>query len=164
MGLVLPDFGLLFWMMLTFLVVLFILKKFAWKPILGSLKEREDSIEDALRSADKAREEMVKLQADNEKILAEARQERDNMLKEARDVKQQMIDDAKSQANTEAKKMIESAKQVIENEKVSAIQEMKKTIASMSIQIAEKILKQQLADSKEQQELVDKYLKDLKLN
>jgi F-type H+-transporting ATPase subunit b len=164
MGLVLPDFGLLFWMMLTFLVVLFILKKFAWKPILGSLKEREDSIEDALRSADKAREEMVKLQADNEKILAEARLERDNMLKEARDVKQQMIDDAKNQANIEAKKMIESAKQVIENEKVSAIQEMKKTIASMSIQIAEKILKQQLADSKEQQELVDKYLKDLKLN
>jgi F-type H+-transporting ATPase subunit b len=134
------------------------------EPILGSLKEREDSIEDALRSADKAREEMVKLQADNEKILAEARLERDNMLKEARDVKQQMIDDAKNQANIEAKKMIESAKQVIENEKVSAIQEMKKTIASMSIQIAEKILKQQLADSKEQQELVDKYLKDLKLN
>ncbi len=164
MGLVLPDFGLLFWMVLTFLVVLFILKKFAWKPILGSLKEREDSIEDALRSADKAREEMVKLQADNEKILAEARMERDNMIKEAREVKQQMIDDAKKQADTEAKKMIESAKQVIENEKVSAIQEMKKTIASMSIQIAEKILKQQLADSKEQQELVDKYLKDLKLN
>jgi F-type H+-transporting ATPase subunit b len=164
MGLVLPDFGLLFWMMLTFLIVLYILKKFAWKPILGSLKEREDSIEDALRSADKAREEMAKLQADNEKILAEARIERDNLLKEARNVKQQMIDDAKKQADTEAKKMIDSAKQAIENEKASAIDEMKKSIAAMSIQIAEKILKQQLADSKEQQELVDKYLKDLKLN
>jgi F-type H+-transporting ATPase subunit b len=164
MGLVLPDFGLLFWMMLTFLLVLYILKKFAWKPILGSLKEREDSIEDALRSADKAREEMAKLQADNEKILAEARIERDNLLKEARNVKQQMIDDAKKQADTEAKKMIDSAKQAIENEKASAIDEIKKSIAAMSIQIAEKILKQQLADSKEQQELVDKYLKDLKLN
>lgn len=164
MGLVLPDYGLLFWMMLTFLVVLFILKKFAWKPILGSLKEREDSISDALKSADKAREEMAKLQADNEKILAAAKQERDELLKEARDVKQQMIEDAKEKAAIEAEKMINMAKQAIESEKATAIAEMKKSIATISIEIAEKILKKQLDDPIQQQEIMDKYLKDIKLN
>ena len=164
MGLVLPDYGLLFWMMLTFLVVLFLLKKFAWKPILGSLKEREDSISDALKAADKAREEMARLQADNEKILATARQERDELLKEAREVKQQMIEEAKEKAVIEAEKMINNAKQAIENEKLSAIADIKKSIASMSIQIAEKILKKQLDDPKQQQEIMDKYLKDIKLN
>lgn len=164
MGLVTPDFGLLFWMMLTFLVVLFLLKKFAWKPILGSLKEREDSIENALRLADKAKEEMARLQADNEKIVSEARQERDEMLREAREIKQQMLDDAKEKAGVEAEKMIESAKQVIESEKLAAVEDMKKSIATMSIQIAEKILRQQLVDSKQQQDLVDQYLKDIKFN
>jgi len=164
MGLVLPDYGLLFWMMLTFLVVLFILKKFAWKPILGSLKEREDSIADALKSADKAREEMAKLQADNEKILAAAKHERDELLKEAREVKQQMIEDAKEKAAIEAEKMINAAKQAIESEKATAIAEMKKSIATISIDIAEKILKKQLDDPKQQQEIMDKYLKDIKLN
>lgn len=164
MGLVLPDYGLLFWMMLTFLVVLFLLKKFAWKPILGSLKEREDSISDALKAADKAREEMARLQADNEKILATARQERDELLKEAREVKQQMIEEAKEKAGIEAEKMINNAKLAIENEKATAIADMKKSIASMSIQIAEKILKKQLDDPKQQQEIMDKYLKDIKLN
>ena len=164
MGLVTPGFGLLFWMVLTFLVVLYLLKKFAWKPILGSLKEREDSIEEALRSADKAREDMTQLQANNEKILAEARHERDQMLKDAREVKEKMIEEAKEKAGLEAEKMINSAKQSIENEKTAAIEEMKKSIAAMSIQIAEKILKQQLDDPKQQQELMDKYLKDIKLN
>lgn len=164
MGLVLPDYGLLFWMMLTFLVVLFLLKKFAWKPILGSLKEREDSISDALKAADKAREEMARLQADNEKILATARQERDELLKEAHEVKQQMIEEAKEKAVIEAEKMINNAKQAIENEKLSAIADIKKSIASMSIQIAEKILKKQLDDPQQQQEIMDKYLKDIKLN
>ncbi|MDF1550213.1 MAG: F0F1 ATP synthase subunit B [Bacteroidales bacterium] len=164
MGLVLPDYGLLFWMMLTFLVVLFLLKKFAWKPILGSLKEREDSISDALKAADKAREEMARLQADNEKILATARQERDELIKEAREVKQQMIEEAKEKAVIEAEKMINNAKQAIENEKLSAIADIKKSIASMSIQIAEKILKKQLDDPQQQQEIMDKYLKDIKLN
>ena len=164
MGLVLPDYGLLFWMILTFLIVLFILKKFAWKPILGSLKEREESIDQALKSADKAREDMAKLQADNEKILAEARQEREQLLKEAREVKQKLIEDAKEKATQEAEKIIASAKQTIENEKTLAIEDIKNNIASLSIQIAEKILKQQLADPKQQQELMDKYLKDVKLN
>lgn len=164
MGLVLPEYGLLFWMLLTFLIVLYILKKFAWKPILNSLKEREDSIGDALKSAEKAREEMEKLQADNEKILAEARQERDSLLKDARDVKQKMIEEAKEKASQEADKMIDSARQAIENEKSAAIEDMKKSIASMSIQIAEKILKKQLEDPKQQQAIIDQYIKDIKLN
>jgi len=164
MGLVLPDYGLLFWMVLTFGIVLFILKKFAWKPILSSLKERENSIEDALELAQKTRDEMAKLQADNEKILAEARQQREELLKEARDVRQKMIDEAKDRAREEGEKMIASARQAIENEKSSAIDEMKKTIVSMSVQIAEKILKKQLEDPKQQQDFLDSYLKDIKLN
>ncbi len=164
MGLVTPDYGLLFWMVLTFLIVLYILKKFAWGPILSSLKEREYSIEEALQSAQKAREEMSKLQADNEKILAEAREERSKMLKDAKEMQQKMIDDAKQKASQEADKMIEAARRAIENEKEAAINEMKENIASLSVLIAEKILKHQLDDSEKQKELMDQYLKNIKLN
>lgn len=164
MGLVTPDYGLLFWMLLTFSIVLYILKKFAWKPILSSLKEREDSIEEALKSAEKAREDMANMQASNEKILAAARHEREAMLKEARDIRQKMIDEAKSKATAEANKMIEMAKQAIEVEKTAAIEDMKNSIANISVMIAEKILKKELTDSKQQQELMDKYLDNLKLN
>ncbi|MEN8119343.1 MAG: F0F1 ATP synthase subunit B [Bacteroidota bacterium] len=164
MGLVIPDYGLLFWMVLTFLIVMYILKKFAWKPILSSLKEREDSIEEALESAEKAREEMSRLQADNETILAEARNERNKMLIEAKEVKQSIIDEAKGQAAQEADKMIDSARQAIQNEKTAAINEMKENIASFSILIAEKILRKQLDDPAKQKELMDQYLKDVKLN
>ncbi len=164
MGLVTPDFGLLFWMLLTFLVVMFILKKFAWKPILNSLHERENSIDEALKSADKAREEMAKLKSDNEKILVEARQEKDRILAEARGIKQQIIDDAKNQAQKEAEKMIEAAKLSIANEKNAAISDMKKSIASLSVQIAEKILRQKLAQDKQQEQLVKKYMDKVKLN
>jgi len=164
MGLVTPDFGLLFWMVLVFLTVLFVLKKFAWKPILGSLKEREDSIENALKSAEKARDEMAKLQEDNEKILTEARQEKTEMLKEARNIKQKMIDDAKGKASEEANKIIVSAKVAIQNEKAAALEDIKQNIAEISVSIAEKILKQQLKDDKQQKELMDKYIKEIKLN
>ncbi len=164
MGLVLPEYGLLFWMVLTFSIVFFILKKFAWKPILNSLKEREDSIEDALELAKKTREEMAKLQADNELILAEARQQREELLKEARDMRQKMIDEAKDRAKEEGEKMIALARQAFENEKTTAIDDLKKTIVAMSVQIAEKILKKQLSDPKQQQEYLDTYLKDIKLN
>jgi F-type H+-transporting ATPase subunit b len=164
MGLVTPDYGLLFWMLLTFSIVLYVLKKFAWKPILSSLKEREDSIEEALKSAEKAREDMANMQASNEKILAAARHEREAMLKEARDIRQKMIDEAKAKATAEANKMIEMAKQAIENEKTAAIEDMKNSIANISVMIAEKILKKELTDSKQQQELMDKYLENLKLN
>jgi F-type H+-transporting ATPase subunit b len=164
MGLVTPDYGLLFWMVLTFLAVLYILKKFAWGPILSSLKEREDSIEEALESAQKAREEMGKLKSDNEKILAEARNERSQMLKEAKDLQLKMIEEAKQKASQEADKMIEAARRSIENEKEAAISEMKENIASLSVLIAEKILKKQLDDPQKQKELMDQYLKDIKLN
>ncbi len=164
MGLVIPDYGLLFWMVFTFLIVMYLLKKFAWKPILSSLKDREDSIEEALESAKQAREEMGKLQADNEKILAEARNERNEMLKEAKEVKQNIIDDAKGSAAKEAEKIVEAARQAIQNEKTAAINEMKESIATLSVQIAEKILKKQLDDPKKQKDLMDQYLKDIKLN
>ena len=164
MGLVLPEYGLLFWMVLTFGIVLFILKKFAWKPILSSLKERETSIEDALELAKKTRDEMAKLQADNEKILTEARQQREDLLKEARVARQKMIDEAKDKAKEEGDKMIASARQAIENEKSAAIEDMKIAIVAMSVQIAEKILKKQLEDPKSQQDYLDTYLKDVKLN
>ncbi|MBN1252758.1 MAG: F0F1 ATP synthase subunit B [Bacteroidales bacterium] len=164
MGLVIPDFGLLFWMVFVFIIVLVILKVFAWKPILNSLKEREDSIEDALLSAEKAREEMSKLKEDNDKILAEARQERNELLKEARDIKQKIIDEAKEKAVLEGNKMIEAAKLAIKNEKTAALDEMKQNIATISIDIAEKILKQQLKSSEQQKDLMEKYIKDIKLN
>ncbi len=164
MGLVTPDFGLLFWMILSFSIVLFLLKKFAWKPILSALKEREDFIEQALQSAEKAKEEMSKLQASNEKIIKEARNERDRLLVEAREVKATIINDAKEQATVEGNKMIEAAKRAIENEKASALNEIKNSIANLSIEIAEKILKENLSSSVNQQKVMDTYLNEVKLN
>jgi F-type H+-transporting ATPase subunit b len=164
MELVTPGIGLLFWMLLSFLVVFFILAKFAWKPILGALKEREKSIDNALRSAEKAKDEMAKLQADNQKILAEARAERDTLLKEAREVKDKIIAEAKNEAGIEAKKLLDSARQNIQNEKASAINDIKNQVATFSVEIAEKLLRQKLADSKGQSDLIDNMLKDIKLN
>jgi F-type H+-transporting ATPase subunit b len=164
MDLITPGIGLVFWMLLSFLTVLFILTKFGWKPILGALKEREKSIDNALRSAEKAKEEMAKLQADNQKILAEAKIERDSLLKEAREVKDKIIAEAKNEASLEAKKLIDSARQNIQNEKAEAINEIKNQIATFSVEIAEKLLRQKLADNKSQSELIDGVLKDIKLN
>ncbi|MBN1598369.1 MAG: F0F1 ATP synthase subunit B [Bacteroidales bacterium] len=164
MDLLLPHTGTVIWMLIAFLAIFFLLKKFAWKPILGALKQREESIASALRSADAAKEEMEKLQADNEKILARARKERDEILKEARDLKDSIILDAKSQAGEEAIKLLETAKENIKSEKESAIKDIKKYAASLSIYIAEKLLKEKLANDKEQKDLIDKLLRDTKLN
>jgi len=123
MELVQPALGLVFWMLVSFLIVLFILGKFAWKPILKALKERETSIEDALRSADKAREAMENLKADNEKLLNEARAERERMLREARDTKDAIINEAKGKATTEANRLLQMAREAITNEKLAAITE-----------------------------------------
>jgi ATP synthase, F0 subunit b len=164
MGLITPDYGLLFWMLLAFSVVLIILKKFAWKPILNALKEREKSIEGALKSAEKAKAEMAKLQADNEKILAEARLERDKLIKEARQMKDKIVEDAKAQAQVEAQKMIEAARLSINSEKKAAIKEIKDQVAELSIQVAEKLIKDKLAANANQSEYIDKLLKDIKLN
>jgi len=164
MELVRPEIGTIFWMTLVFLTLVFILGKFAWGPIMKSLKEREDTITNALLSAEKAKEEMSKLQSDNQKILAEAKAERDLLLKEARDIKDKMITDAKGIASIEAAKMIENAKVAIESEKASAINQIKAQVAALSIEIAEKILTKELSDKKSYDDVMSKSLENMKLN
>ena len=164
MDLITPAFGLIFWQTLIFLVVLLILGKFAWKPILGALKSREESIDEALRSAELAKEEMTSLKADNEKLLAEAKQERDKMIKDAAKLTQEMKDQAKYDAKKIGDKMIEEARMTIENEKNDAIKEIKDQVAELSLQITEKLLKKNLSDDKSQQELIKGYMKDININ
>jgi F-type H+-transporting ATPase subunit b len=164
MQIVTPEFGLIFWQLVIFLIVLFLLAKFAWKPILSSLKEREESIETALRMADQAKLEMQLLKASNEKLLAETRQERDRMLQEATQMANQLIDQAKTKATEEGGRMIVQAREAIQNEKNAALAEVKNTAAQLSIDIAERILRRELTDTAAQQQLVDSYLKDVKLN
>ncbi|TGE20420.1 F0F1 ATP synthase subunit B [Hymenobacter aquaticus] len=164
MELITPNIGLIFWQLVIFLIVLFLLAKFAWKPILGSLKEREDSIESALRMADQAKLEMQQLKAGNEKLIAEARMERDKMMQEATQMANQLIEQAKNKATEEGSRMIMQAREAIQNEKHAALTEVKNTAAKLSIDIAERILRRELTDSSSQQQLVDSYLKDVKLN
>ena len=164
MGLVTPDIGTIFWMLLMFIILLVILKKFAWKPILNALENREKSIEDSLRSADRAREEMEQLKADNEKIMAEAKLERDNMLKETKQISVKIMSEARIKASEEARLLIEATREVIENEKSSAVDEIRKQVAELSVDIAEKILREKLKDDNQQKQLVDKLIKDIKLN
>jgi len=163
MGFVTPDYGTIFWMLIIFGIVLYILKKFAWGPILKALKDREKSISDALNSAEKARKEVAGLKASNDQIIVEARKEKDIILKEARDIKDKIIADAKHQANAEAQKSIEYAKQQINAEKTAAINDIKIQVAELSVMIAEKVIKKQLENTKDQETLVEDLLKDLKL-
>jgi F-type H+-transporting ATPase subunit b len=163
MGFVTPDYGTIFWMLIIFGIVLYILKKFAWGPILKALKDREKSISDALNSAEKARKEVAGLKASNDQIIAEARREKDIILKEARDIKDKIVADAKNQANAEAQKSIEFAKQQINAEKTAAINDIKIQVAELSVMIAEKVIKKQLENTKDQEKLVEDLLKDLKL-
>ena len=164
MDLVTPEFGLIFWTSITFLVLLFILKKFAWKPILGAVSEREKGIKDALASAVEARKEMENLQADNERILKEARAEREAMLKDARELKNKMIDDAKKDAKIEANKLITQAQAAIEAEKKAAIADLKSQVAQISISIAEKVVCEELSNTEKQEKLVESMLDNATLN
>ena len=164
MGLVMPDFGLLFWMVISFSLLMWLLKKFAWKPILKALSAREDSIEKALQSAEVAKSEMLKLQAGNERLLKEAMLEREKIVKEARELKDSIVRDAKNQAVIEANKVLEEAKSAISRERAEAVNEMKSVISSFSLEIAEKILKEHLSDNKRQKDLVNSYLENIKLN
>lgn len=164
MGLVTPDFGLLFWMVLSFSIVLFLLGKYAWKPILKSLKDRENSIADALNSAEKAKEQMAQLQSDNEKLIQEARIERDRLIKEARQLKENIIKEAKKQAQVEASKMMQSAREAIQNEKAGALTEIKNQVADLSLSIAEKVLRSELADKGKQSKYIKTLLKDVSNN
>lgn len=159
-----PNYGLIVWTLVAFLTVLFLLKKLAWKPILKALQEREQSIQDAIDSAKKAREEMVALKSDNEKILNQARAERDGILKEAREAKEKMIAEAKSAAAKEAEKLITMARENIQNEKMAAITELKNQVAHLSIEIAEKILKQELKEKDKQKAIVKTLLDEVKMN
>ena len=164
MDLVTPGIGMIFWSTLFFLILLFILGKFAWPAILTAVKARNESIKYALDAADKAKVEMAKLQADNEKILAEAKAERDAMLKEAKAVKDSMIAEAKEKASEEAKKLVQSAREAIQAEKEAAVSDMKAQIVTLSVDIAEKILRIKLEDSKAQKDLVNKLVNEADLN
>lgn len=164
MELVKPDFGLVFWMTVSFLIVVFLMRKFAWGPILTMLKERETSIEEALNSAKKAKEEVANMKAENERILQDARNERDKMLKEARDTKDAIINEARTKAQVEGDRMINIARETINNEKMAAITELKNQVATLSIEIAEKVIRQQLSSDDKQKALVQDLLKDVKMN
>lgn len=164
MDLILPSSGLIFWQLFGFLALLFILIKFAWKPMLGALEEREASIDNALKSAEQARSEMANLKAENEKLLAEARLERDTILKKAQDASAKIIEDAKVEAGKQGAQLIENAKAVIETEKKAALAEVKTQVATLTLEVTEKLLKKNLSDDKAQKELVDGFVNDLKLN
>jgi len=164
MELITPGIGLLFWMLVMFGIVVWILKKFAWHPILNALKKRELSIQEALTSADTAKKEMIKLKADNELIMAEARAEKEKIVQEAKQLRDKLINEARNEAVDEAKKILQSARRDIENEKVSAIIDLKNKVAEMSIDIAEKILREKLADTKEQKSMIDRLVKEIMPN
>ena len=164
MDLIVPSIGLIFWMTLTFLVVFFLLKKMAWKPILKSLKDREQSIQNALDSAEKAKQEMAALQASNEAILMEARNQRDILLKEARETKDSIIGEAKAKAQVEADKIMQSTRDAIQSEKVAAMDEIKNQVAKLSIEIAEKIIRTELSSDEKQKALVNTMIDEVNLN
>ncbi|MCQ9633739.1 F0F1 ATP synthase subunit B [Chryseobacterium sp. WG14] len=164
MGIIEPGIGLLFWMTLTFVILLFLLAKFAWKPIVNAVNERETSIVDALNQAKLAKKEMEELKADNERIIREAKIERDAILKEAREIKDRIVGEAKDAAKSEGDKLIEAAKQTINAEKNAAMADIKNQIGTLSVNIAESILKQKLDNSEAQNELVQNYLNKSNLN
>lgn len=154
------SYGLIFWMTVSFLTVLFILGKFAWKPILGALSERERTIEDALSEAKKARAEIASMKASNEELMRAAREERETLLKEARDVRDREIADAKNKAKAEADALLARARADIQNEKKAAMAEIKILVGELSVQIAEQVLREKLGNDAAQRALVDRLLKD----
>ncbi len=164
MELLTPSIGLIFWTTLIFVILFLLLAKFAWKPILSAVNEREAHIEDALNQAKKAREEMAYLKNENEKILQQAREERDAMLKEAREMRNETINKAKEDAKLEAEKIIVSARESIQTEKAAAIADIKNQVATLSIGVAEKVLGKQLGQSENQNAYVDELIKDINLS
>lgn len=156
--------GLFFWQTLLFVGLIFILRKFAWKPILDAVNEREQFIEESLGAAEKAKLELARLQAKNEDLLKEARAERDELLKQAKETKEKIVSEAKGKAQAEADKLIENARLVIENEKMAAVTELKNQVATLSIEIAEKIIRKELATEEKQKALVGDLIEDVNLN
>jgi F-type H+-transporting ATPase subunit b len=163
MSLVTPDIGLLFWMCLSFGIVVFLLSKYAWKPILGAVKTREQSIADALNEAKKMRDDMAKMSASNEEVMRQARAEREVLLKDARDIRDKEISEAKVKAKAEADAMLGRAREDIRNEKNAAIVELRNQVADLSLMVAERILKDKLGDAAAQKALVDKVMSDVDL-
>ena len=159
-----PAVGTLFWSVLIFVLFFLILTKFAWKPILSAVNARDEMIKGSLESAAKAREEMLKLQSDNEAIFRKAREERENILKEARDIRDKLISEAKGKATEEAEKLIAKARAGIENEKLKAISEIHDQVATLSVEIASKLLGEKLKQTGEQEKLIDSYLKEVDFN
>ena len=164
MELLTPGTGLIIWQTFVFLLLVLLLARFAWKPILGSLKEREESIKKALETAEQARAEMARIQADNEKIFKEAREERDRLLKEAREASSRLKDDAQADAKKAADKIIDDARAAIQVEKQAALKDVRIQVAMFSLQIAEQLMKKNLSSDKAQKELVEGFIKELKLN
>lgn len=164
MDLITPEIGLFFWQTIVFLVLIVLMAKFAWKPILGAIKSREDSINDALSSAEDAKKEMQNLKADNEKLLQEARVERDSLIREAREIKDKMIADAGEEAQEKANYIVAQAQITIQNEKNAAMADIKNQVASLSIEIAEKVVREELSNKDKQRKLVETMLDDVTLN
>lgn len=159
-----PAVGTLFWSALIFGLFFLILSKFAWKPILNAVRARDEMIKGSLESAAKAREEMLKLQSDNEAILRKAREEREGILKEAREVRDKLISEAKGKASEEAEKLVEKARVGIESEKRKALSEIHDQVATLSVEIASKLLGEKLKQTGEQEKLIDSYLKEIDFN
>jgi len=159
-----PGIGVVFWAIVIFGLFFLLLTRFAWKPILSAVKARDEMIKSSLESAAKAREDMLKLKSDNEAILKKAREEREGILKEARDVRDKLIAEAKGRATEEAEKIVEKAKAGIEREKVKALSEIHEQVATLSVDIASKLLGEKLSKTGEQEKLIGKYLKDIDLN
>ena len=164
MNLITPEFGLLFWQTITFLVLLLLLSRFAWKPIMSSLREREETIEGALRSAELARVEMAKLRADNERLLDEARAERDAMMRKAQQTADAIVEEAKNKAATESNRIVESARAAILSERQAAIDDIRRQVATLSVDIAEKVIRRQINGDTQQRQLVDQFVKDIHLS
>ncbi len=164
MDLLLPDLGLMVWVLIAFLIVFFLLKKFAWTPIITGLNEREGNIADAIATAEKVKLEMAQLKNDNEKLLAEAREERATMIKEAKETKDKMIADAKNEAKLQAAKIMTEANNAIQHQKMAALTDIKNSVGSLVVEVSEKVLRKELADKSSQENYITQLAQELKLN
>lgn len=159
-----PEIGLVFWTTLSFLLLLFVLAKFAWKPILGAIRKREETINDSLATAERVKAEMAQLKSENEALMAQAREERAVMLKEAREAKDKIINEAKEQAKTEANKIIVDAQQAIQAQKMAALTDVKNQVGTLVIEVAEKVLRRELANKADQESYIKQLSEGVKLN
>jgi F-type H+-transporting ATPase subunit b len=164
MDLLLPHLGLIVWTVLAFLIVLFILKKFAWKQILDGLNERESNIANSIASAEKVKQEMAKLKSENEALLQTAREERASMLKEAKEIKDKMIADAKDEAKNQAARIVADANASIHHQKMAALTDIKNQVGKMVVEVSEKILRRELSDKSQQESYINKLAEEIKLN